>query len=287
MKTTVYGGSGWLGKKFAEHFNASRPEIDILDERKVRVSTLERTPDVVINCAGKCGFPNIDWCEASKENRKLTYYVNELGPRILLDAVRSESDAFFVHLSSGCLWDVSDDHAPINEDEEPRPVSWYSETKAGGEARIYGMPNVLIIRLRMPIDSISHPRNLIDKLRCYKNVLSVPNSVTMVSTLLSVVNYLVRKRCTGVYNVVNGTTSGVELMQLYQRFGGALAPYNKITKEELAPMVKSGRSNCRLSTAKLESEGFMLPDFQCSLECLMRQYVENPKSWTPVGVKSS
>ena len=51
----------------------------------------EVTPDVVINCAGKTGRPNVDWCEDHKEE---TVRANVTGPLILLDECRKQLEKY-------------------------------------------------------------------------------------------------------------------------------------------------------------------------------------------------
>ena len=278
-------GNGWLANNYYDYLNGLGRRVvisgeNILDSIEVRKEILIYGPELVINCAGKCGSPNIDWCELTEENRQLTEQVNAFGPRVLFDAVRRETAAPFVHLSSGCLWDVDDDNEPLTEEETPDPPSFYSETKMMGEYGLQGQ-DAIIIRLRMPLDSVPHPRNLIDKLRGYKYVLDVPNSVTTVETLMRATMHLVKKRCTGVYNVVDGTTTGAELMGLYQNHVDPNHEFTPITKAELYDLglAKSKRSNCRLSSEKLNATGFpRVWDTGIILSSLMGEYAKATKA---------
>jgi dTDP-4-dehydrorhamnose reductase len=277
MKNSIVFGNGWLGKKIANEFGGELCDIDILDTYKVKSIVAETQPDVVINCAGKCGNPNIDWCEKNEENRRLTTYVNGCGPAILLDACRSVGDAFFVHLSSGCLWDVPESHNEITEEDFPNPVSHYSETKVLGEMNLRGKRDVLIVRLRMPLDDHPHPRNLIDKLSGFDKVIDTPNSVTYVPTLTSAIEHLVEQRRTGIYNVCDGVTSAAELMKMYRDYVDKDHKFEVVSAEELYSigLVKAGRSNCRLSTRKLEQTGFKLPSFERTLRGMFQRYGES------------
>src|SRR5262245_20357555 len=63
----ILGGGGYLGGYFrAAYPEASAPQGDIADREWVKQVMGECRPAVVINCAGRTGKPNVDWCEAHK-----------------------------------------------------------------------------------------------------------------------------------------------------------------------------------------------------------------------------
>ena len=275
MRVLVFG-DGWLGNLLADHFEGSVADADILDTEKIASVLLDVRPDVIINAAGKCGAPNIDWCEASPENERLTLYVNAYGPPVLYhmsEAVGHQlsKDFFSVHLSSGCLWDGEHD---VDEETKPNPVSWYSRTKEWGENRL-PPDRVLILRPRMPIDAKPHPRNLITKLSKYNSVLDEPNSVTFVDDFLKATEYLVDKRSTGIFNVVNpGPLTAWEIMCLYTEVVDDHHVCQKVDMDFLwkGDLIKTGRSNCTLSVEKLAAEGFEMPNAKDKIRRCLEEY---------------
>ena len=66
---------------------------------------MEHRPEVVINCAGKTGRPNVDWCDAHPDE---TLRVNVTGAITLLEECR-RLGIYLVHLSSGCIYEGEDD----------------------------------------------------------------------------------------------------------------------------------------------------------------------------------
>ncbi len=277
MECLVFG-NGWLGNRLAEHFDGSVAEADILDTERVASVLMDVRPDVVINAAGKCGTPNIDWCEASDTNRRLTLYANAYGPPVLYHMAEAvgqhlSRSFFFVHLSSGCLWNEEYD---VDEQTKPNPVSWYSETKVQGENRLPS-EDVLILRLRMPVDNKPHPRNLITKLANYHFVLDEPNSVTFIDDFLAATEYLVEKRTTGIFNLVNpGPLTAWEIMQLYVELVDDNHACSKITMDDLwgKGLIKSGRSNCTLSVEKLKEAGFEMPNAKEKIRRCVEEYAK-------------
>lgn len=277
MKTLIFG-NGWLGNQFASHFDCRVSQVDILDCEAVADELLESRPDVVINAAGKCGRPNIDWCEASEDNKRLTKYVNTYGPVVLYHMVEGVSHRLhrkmeFVHLSSGCLWEWGKD---LDENVVPEPPSYYSWTKAEGEKRL-PLERCLVVRLRMPLSGIPHPRNLFTKLAGYMDVLDTSNSVTAIEDLLPTVEKLVKKKAHGVYNVVNpGVVSPAEIMRMYAEIVDINHCFRIATVEELKQrgIIRAGRSNVTLSTEKLKGEGIELPEAKSRIRELLHIYKE-------------
>jgi 3,5-epimerase/4-reductase len=260
LKVIVFG-NGWLGKKFAIRFKTTPSNTDILDLYNIKDEI--KGADWVINAAGKCGVPNIDWCE---NNKKETTYSNTYGPAIIEQSCLSLGIRF-LHLSSGCLWESG----IKNEEDAPDPNSFYAKSKAEGEKRLNS--NALILRLRMPFDSIPSSKNLITKLSTYPFVIDVQNSITCVDDLLNAAEFLMNNNKHGIFNVVNKkTVSGVDIMNLYCKFVNSNHKFSSMTMNEFHEknIINSGRSNVVLNTDKLENAGFIMPLVRDSLErCLI------------------
>src|SRR5262249_12370912 len=92
---------GYLGQAFHGLYpEAVTPRLDIADAAAVRRAMEQHEPEVVINCAGRCGAPNVDWCEDHKAE---TLHSNLLGPLVLLEECACRG-AYLVHLGSGCIY---------------------------------------------------------------------------------------------------------------------------------------------------------------------------------------
>ena len=262
-KVLIFGGKGWLANEFAAFYTgdvATVTDVNILDIDAVRNALRVVKPDVVINAAGKTGRPNIDWCEENEENRKLTQYVNDYAVAILREVVCPY--AKLVHLSSGCLWSA-DGISRITEEKQPEPPSWYSETKAAGDKRLEGT-DALVLRIRMPFDGSWNDRCLLAKLARYKKLISYFNSLTYVPDLLVATQELVKKDLSGIFNVVNfGDPVDAEfIMNLYEIWVDSGHEYEIVPTEQLVKegVMKVGRSNCVLSTKKLQFAGVTMGD---------------------------
>ncbi len=268
----VIFGNGWLGNKYKAYFGkrAVISFADISDPAAVAKDLDAYKPACVINTAGKTGKPNIDWCETHKLE---TLNSNVTGPLVLLRACL-ERDIFMTHLSSGCIFQGNNKGKGFAETDRPDPPSFYSWTKAVSDGLLDKFP-VLIIRLRMPIDSEPNPRNLIAKLVNYPNVIDIENSVTVVSDLLKATDALMQKKKTGIYHVTNpGPVRHSDILELYKKIVDPSHAYALITYKQLLQkgLVKAGRSNCILNTDKLRKAGVRLPNAKKVLAALLREY---------------
>ena len=82
--------------------------------------------------------------------------------------------------------------------------SFYSETKSYMELMVRNYPNVLQLRLRMPIDGdLSNPRNFITKIANYAKVVDIPNSMTVLDELVPMAVDGAVRGLTGAYNWTN------------------------------------------------------------------------------------
>src|SRR3989338_641709 len=216
MKILVFGAKGYLGHLFLKQYPDAVPSsVDIADSTAVSAELDRVKPDVVINAAGRTGRPNIDWCETHKEE---TLRSNLTGPLVLLEEC-GKRNIYWVHLSSGCIYEGDNGGRGFSEEDPPNFTgSFYSRVKGWCDQILREFP-LLILRLRMPFDGSANERNLIVKLRKYPRVLDVQNSLTYLPDFLEAAKTLIGSRRTGIYNIVNsGTVSPYEIMELYKKF---------------------------------------------------------------------
>ena len=269
MKVLIFG-NGYLGNKFHAYFAGSILDAaDITDENAVRSAIEHHHPDVVINCAAKSGKPNIDWCETHKLE---TLNSNLRGPLTLLK-VCQDLGQYWVQLGSGCIYEGDNNGQGWRENDPPNfHRSYYSRLK-GIMNDLLADFEVLQLRLRMPLDGTPGPRNLITKIANYKQVISLPNSVTVIDDLLVAADQLIQKRAAGVYNVVNpGAITHAEILRMYKEIVDPAHTYELITLEQLEKMTKAGRSNCILNGDKLKQAGIELPESRSRIREMLQQY---------------
>ncbi len=272
MKILIFG-KGYLGSRMAEAWpDAVLSDVRIEDKAAVLRALDEYKPDSVVNAAGKTGKPNVDWCETHQVE---TYRSNVIGPLVLAEAC-AERGVHLIHLASGCIfYGPSPDPRGWREEDYANPEGFYSRSKYSADLILSRMPDVAIARLRMPIDSMPGPRNLIDKISAYPKVIDVENSVTIVDDLLVALYQMAEKRATGVFHTVNpGTIRHREILDLYRQYVNPQHTCEWITEQELVErgLVSRKRSTCILQSHRLEEIGIQMRPVHEAIRDVMIAY---------------
>jgi len=265
----VFGGRGFVGQNIrARYPEAVSADADIADRTAVARALDEAKPDIVINCAGKTGRPNIDWCEKHKEE---TLRANVTGALVVLEECLARG-LYLVHFSSGCIYEGDNNGKGWSEDDPPNyKGSFYSRTKAWSD-QILGEFPALVVRMRMPFDGTLSERSLIMKIRKYRRVLTEANSITYLPDFMSVLASLMEKRATGIYNIVNdGLISPYEIMSMYRQIVDPAHTFEPLSLKQMGEVASAGRSNCLLSTAKLRARGLQLSPVREAVEKALRE----------------
>ena len=278
--TTLVFGAGFLGERLSTALPGAvlARGVDIGDRAAVLAALRAHAPVAVINAAGKTGRPNVDWCE---EHPIETTRSNVVGPLVLAEAC-AERGVYLLHLASGCIfYGPSPSAGGWREDDFANPTSFYSRSKYAADLVLSRLPNVAIVRLRMPIDTVPGPRNLITKLAGYAQVVDVTNSVTIVSDLVGVVRALVDRRATGIFHATNpGPVRHAQLLGLYRQFVDPGHRFTLIGEDELVSrgLTTRARSNCILASSRLEALGVRMRSSETALPEVFREYAAGVKA---------
>jgi dTDP-4-dehydrorhamnose reductase len=232
---------------------------DILDSYK---------PDTIINCIGKTGRPNIDWCERNKTE---TSIANTVIPIILADEC-SKRNIHMIHIGSGCIfYGNSNKKTGWDENDSANPKSFYSKTKYSCDLILKDLNNVCTLRIRMPVSSKDNPRNLINKLKSYDKIIDIQNSMTFMDDFERCVDWIIDGKKTGIYHVTNpGTLSAVDIMNEYRKY--APHQHEVIDEQQLDDLTLAKRSNCILDNRRLLKQGFRMQQADDALIDCMYSY---------------
>ena len=112
-----------------------------------------------------------------------------------------------VHLTTyatGCIFHYDQDFPEgsgkgFTEADTPNFTgSYYSHTTANVEGLLKEYPNVLILRVRMPIvGDLTYARNFIHKILKYEKIVNIPNSMTVLPELLPMSIEMAKRGLTG------------------------------------------------------------------------------------------
>jgi dTDP-4-dehydrorhamnose reductase len=133
MKVAVIGANGQLGTDVVQAFTDNGDEVFALTHDDIEVASLESVsaklrelrPATVVNTAA---MHHVESCEREPER---AYAVNALGPRNLA-VVADELHIVLVHVSTDYVFD-GNKRSPYVEEDAPRPLNVYGNTKLAGE----------------------------------------------------------------------------------------------------------------------------------------------------------
>lgn len=266
----IYGSRGWIGGMMAR-LCADAGHTVVSGESRLEnypdvLAELQRVaPDRVLNCAGITGRPNVDWCE---DNKGQTLLVNVCGTINLLQAC-AVSGVHLTNYASGCIYSGG----PFDETDEPNfEGSTYSFTKCFVDRCVKrAYPDVCHLRLRMPISDALDERSFVTKITRYAKVVDVPNSMSVLSDLLPLSLDMATRGVRGTFNLVNpGVISHNEILALYREIVDPDFTWTNFTLEEQAEILKAPRSNCAISSSKLQSM-YPVPDIHTSMRLVMQR----------------
>lgn len=280
MKFYILGASGFLGSQAVKYFKEKGHEvlterIDVRDFAALKNKFQETKPDVVINMTGGRAVPHIDWCE---DHKLETTAVNVVGAlNAMMAAI--EVGAYPIEIGSGCVYEGGTDREFTEEDEPNFTGSYYSRQRIALQHAMKELP-VLYARIRMPMTMFPHPRNFITKISRYKEMISIPNGMTLLEDMLPALEKLTVSKPVGILNFCNeGYVTHGQIMKAYKEIVDPNHTYIPISLERLVGpggITKAGRSNCVLNIDKAKSFGLSFPPLDdVRLIEIMKVYKKN------------
>ena len=233
----------------------SHSDVEI-KESEVIYKVLKQFPKstVVVNTAAKI---NLEWCE---KNARDAEDVNTWGA-LNVAAVCGALDLRLVHVSSGCIFDGGETNRVFTEEDQPSPAAWYACTKSKADQLLIekGYENVLIVRPRQLISAVPNPTNMLTKFASLGSgeFIDTPNSVTCIEDMKEMIDHLVEKGCTGIYNLANtGYLSPYEIaLHVKARVSPSLG-VSRISYHDYLKKLSVKRVNTLLSVDKLIATGY-------------------------------
>jgi dTDP-4-dehydrorhamnose reductase len=147
MKIAVIGADGQLGVDVVNAFRHNGDEVRPLTHADIELSDLDSVanglrefcPRVVVNTAA---MHHVEKCEADPQK---AFAVNGVGSRNLATVSR-DIDAALVHVSTDYVFD-GEKARPYVEEDAPRPLNVYGNTKLAGEYFVRGLTKHFVLRV--------------------------------------------------------------------------------------------------------------------------------------------
>ena len=271
-KDILIFGKGFIGRKLREAFDCdiTARRINTFEDAEEEVK--KYNPKIIINCIGYTGERNVDDCELDKGK---TLFANTFIPTILGD-LAFRKNIKLIHISSGCIYNFDyQNPKPVTEEDEPDFFNlFYSRSKIYAEnilKSLFNCANVLITRIRIPLDCQPHPKNILTKLLNFQRVIDIPNSLTYIPDFIKMLKFLIEIDAKGIYNTVNkGALLYPELLEAYGKQASSHS-YDIIDSKDLNLV----RTNLVMSVEKLEKKGFKVRDMHEVLEECVSQYLKS------------
>lgn len=275
-------GNGYVGKKLNKNLADRGYDVDLIgsstinyhDNKTLWRYLVETGPQLVINCSGFTGRPNVDEGESKKEE---CWYYNVTSP-LACAALCNKLGLKYIQISSGCIYNGYD--KSFKEDDVPNfglfdESSFYSKSKHTFET-VASPFNIKILRIRMPMSSVYDSRSYLSKIVKYDNIIDMKNSKTCIEELGNFIFALINDPYvswdnTDIYNVANSEpldTFGV--VELLREYGVENPNWSFVNLEDLE--IVAPRSNCILDTRKADKI-YELPTESESI----RKILENDK----------
>jgi dTDP-4-dehydrorhamnose reductase len=203
----VTGAGGLLGADLVRAWQG-RPVVgldhvalDVTDAAACRRALDEHQPSVVVNCAARA---SLDFCETHREE---AMHVNADGARRLAEVCMA-AGVRLVHISTDYVFDGTKAE-PYVEEDEPRPVSVYSASKAAGERAVLEVcPEHLVVRVAwvFGFGESSFPRTVLRRAARLPTISVIGDqlgSPTYSFDIAEAISRLVEKSASGLVHFTN------------------------------------------------------------------------------------
>lgn len=287
MHIAIIGATGFVGSQLVHETilrghrltTVGRKDCDVYSADHLLAFLRNASPDVLINCAGYTGKPNVDACETDKANCLA-------GNAVLPGVIAAACEALRLpwgHVSSGCIFTgTRADGLGFKEDDTPNfsfrqnNCSFYSGTKALGEEVLDGVRNCYIWRLRIPFSQTDSPRNYLTKLIRYDTLLEAENSLSNLPEFCAAaMDCFEHDVPFGIYNLTNpGSVKTSEVVELIRQAGIVDKAFRYFASVEdfMDRAAKTPRSNCVLDSSKAIAAGLHLTPIRDSLRNALKNW---------------
>lgn len=301
MRVLVYGSKGWIGKQFMELFQETSDEVisgklRVDETNSLEKEILDTNPTHIVSLIGRTHgvisgrkYSTIDYLE---QDGKLVENVRDnLFSPLSLAILCQKHQIHLSYLGTGCIFSgiTSDKSQTFQESDLPNFFgSGYSTVKGFTDRLMHLFPEVLNLRIRMPIIGEDHPRNFITKITTYERICSISNSMTVLPELLPLVIDMMQKKRGGTINLTNpGVISHNQMLMYYQTYVNPEFEWKNFSIEEQDKILDSGRSNNYLDTSLLESWYPQVRNILQAVKEICKNYKVNPNipknKWTPIA----
>jgi dTDP-4-dehydrorhamnose reductase len=265
------GIKGLVGSKlmssFADHYSFESLDIsdpvqpvDITNAAQVLESFQKSTAQAVVHFAAFTDV-NAAWQQKGDQSG-LTYQVNVVGTENIIKAAE-QTQKHLIHISTAYVFD-GEKTTPYTEEDQPRALEWYGETKLLAEERVKAAQTPwTIFRIDQPFRSDAFARpDIVHKIvagitsgKLYPQFTNHFFGPTFIDDFVKVIDWAVRTQSTGLFHATSGEQwSDFDFASLVNdtlQLHGEIKPGN--LDEYLKTIQRPYQRNTALDTSKLEA----------------------------------
>lgn len=269
----IFGANGWIGSKVYALLQERNIRVYKATSRADNVTEVEKEISSIANLTHVMSFigrthgtyenekiGTIDYLE--KPGKLVDNIKDNLFSPLVLAEICKRRNIHFTYLGTGCIFEYDGEHllgdtsSGFTDEDLPNFFgSSYSVVKGYTDRLMHAQYNdsCLNLRIRMPITDEVNERNFITKITNYKNICSLPNSMTVLDDLLPILIVFALENRVGTYNFTNpGLITHNEILEMYKEIVDPDFTWSNFTIEEQNEVLASKRSNNFLETSKLE-----------------------------------
>lgn len=296
MTILLYGGKGWIGKQFISvlerdnfEYVLGEARLDNMDDLELEFNKVNPTNvfSFIGRTHGKIGdkvYSTIDYLE--QPGKLVDNIRDNLFSPLNLTLLCNSRKVHLTYLGTGCIFKYDENHPYEKEEngftEDSKPNffgSSYSIVKGFTDQLVSLFPNVLNLRIRMPITDVPNSRNFITKITKYEKICSIANSMTVLPDLLPVALDMAVKGHVGTINLTNpGLISHNEILEMYKEIVDPNFTWKNFTQEEQLKILAADRSNNYLDTKKLEGLYPHVKNIKESVRTILNYYAINSEA---------
>jgi len=273
-------GNGQIGNFYLKHFRKESLSVKIAKANITDVKQIERAigrfePTIIINTAAKT---NLEWCAKHKLE---AFSVNVLGADNIAQ-ICDRSNIYFIHFSSGCIFQSKNKNDAKKEDDAPNPAAYYAWTKVWSEQLIQFEKSkdfkYLILRPRQPVSAQLNYKNILVKFLTFTRFIDTPNTGTVIEDLIQWTDLFIKKKPIGILHVANeGFSTPYKIALLLKKYILPSLKIKKISKKELDQLTPIKRVDTVLSVDKLRELGIEPKPYRTRLKEIIIELGQNIK----------
>jgi hypothetical protein len=282
MKWLIWGND-WIYKNLVkyipEEIETICAESRAYDEKKVKMEINSIKPDRVIYLIGNIKGPpsDIDYLESTNSEefrQKLNINIrdNLFGP-LQLSIICNELQIHYTYVGTGSIFTYDEDKSiKTEEDNSDFFGTSYSIVKGYTDRLMKLNDNTLNVRIRLPIsDNIYDKNSFISKIINYPQIISIPNSVSVLSDVLPILIDMIVNKKFGTINLVNPETiTHKQIKEFYVKYVDSNHLYRliNVTDQDKLNLLSS---NICLETKKLTNMYVYIPTAYESIENIFKK----------------